>query len=746
MALLEEKQRRLTYNKLKRYKPYSKQADFHAAGAKFRERLLIAGNQLGKCCTAATLLDLPSGERISYGDLYARGSAFDVLAWNGSKVIVTKAVKPIKKPAEPCVRLWLSDGRWIETALQHRMLANNGDYVFSESLLASLQNLRVSNSEYVQLAHALNVQNLKKITANFLHGCLEGFRLCDVQLHRALNNVAISLPLLNGAQVHNYHSCDKGGYLTKHTSSLCLNGDLPANPGAFPLILARCAEFLSQAARGAVQSMIRCNQALQRLHVGLIVQLRSCTSKVQRQRLISSLASPINGNQIVAYELITSKELYDFTVPETSNYINAGLVHHNTWSAGFETAMHLTGRYPDNWQGRVFNKPVSGWAAGVTSEVTRDTVQRILMGRSNAIGSGSIPLDAIYDKSLKRGVSDAFDTVIVRHGGGGDVQAEQSLLGFKSYDQGREKFQGETLDFVWLDEESDEDIYTESLTRTNATGGFLYMTFTPLKGMTNVVKRFLIDKPAGTHVTTMTIEDAEHYTPEQRLAIIASYPAHEREARTKGVPSLGSGRIFPLTEESIKVEPFEIPPHWVQICGIDFGWDHPSAAARLAWDRDNDVIYVTAAHRQKEQTPVLFAATVKPWGAWLPWAWPHDGLQHDKGSGIALAEQYRAQGLAILDDKATHPPQPNEPEGSGGNGVEAGVMELLDRMQTGRLKVFSHLNDWFEEFRMYHRDNGKIVKKDDDLLSATRYAYMMRRFACVKPTGKVLNINTDWIL
>jgi len=410
-----------------------------------------------------------------------------------------------------------------------------------------------------------------------------------------------------------------------------------------------------------------------------------------------------------------------------------------TWSAGFETSMHLTGRYPDWWQGRTFDKAVAGWAAGVTSEVTRDSVQRVLCGRINAIGTGAIPRDAIKDKSMKRGVADAIDTLVIKWGGGGDIQAGESLLGFKSYDQGREKFQAETLDFVWLDEEPDLDIYTESLTRTNATGGLVYMTFTPLKGMSDVVKRFLMDKMPGTVVTTMTIEDAEHYTPEERAAIIASYPAHERDARTKGIPTLGSGRIFPIEEELIKVDPFEIPKHWAQIAGIDFGWDHPSAAAKLAWDRDADVIYVIAAHRQKEQTPVLFAATVKPWGDWLPWAWPHDGLQHDKGSGQALRDQYAAQGLSMLKDKATHPPEPNEKgelvEGSGGNGVEAGVMDLLDRMQTGRFKVFSHLNDWFEEFRMYHRKDGKIVKLDDDLMSATRYANMMKRFATIKPSA-----------
>lgn len=223
------------------------------------------------------------------------------------------------------------------------------------------------------------------------------------------------------------------------------------------------------------------------------------------------------------------------------------------------------------------------------------------------------------------------------------------------------------------------------------------------------------------HVTRMTIEDAEHYTPEQVAEIIASYPAHEREARAKGIPTLGSGRVFPVSEDVIKVDAFEIPSHWVQIGGLDFGWDHPTAGVRLAWDRDADIIYVVNSYGSREQTPVFHAASLKPWGDGLPWAWPHDGLQHDKGSGEALAEQYRAQGLNMLEEKATFE--------EGGNGVEAGVQDMLDRMLTGRWKVFSHLEDWFSEFRLYHRKDGQIVKLNDDRLSASRYALMMKRFA-----------------
>jgi phage terminase large subunit-like protein len=407
-----------------------------------------------------------------------------------------------------------------------------------------------------------------------------------------------------------------------------------------------------------------------------------------------------------------------------------------TWAGGFEAAMHLTGRYPDWWTGRRFDKPIVAWAAGVTGESTRDTVQRILLGRPDHHGTGAIPKADIMEVVSARGVPNAIDTVTVKHSSGGT-----SILGFKSYEKGREKWQGETLDFVWFDEEPSEDIYSEGLTRTNATGGMVWMTFTPLLGMSEVVRRFLLEPSPSRVVVNMTIEDAEHYTAEQRQAIISSYPAHEREARAKGIPTLGSGRVFPVEESTVSVEAFPIPPHWVQIGGLDFGWDHPFAAVRIAWDRDADCIYVTNTYRAKGETPVVQAAALKAWGEWLPWSWPHDGLQHDKGSGEQLAEQYRSQGLKLTLERATFQ--------DGSNGVEAGVMEMLTRMQTGRLKVFAHLNDWWEEFRLYHRENGRIVKEADDLMAATRYAMMMRRFAVEAKDGawaKPISYNTGWVV
>jgi hypothetical protein len=220
----------------------------------------------------------------------------------------------------------------------------------------------------------------------------------------------------------------------------------------------------------------------------------------------------------------------------------------------------------------------------------------------------------------------------------------------------------------------------------------------------------------------MTIDDVMHFSTEEKQRIIASYPEHEREARTKGIPILGSGRIFPIAEERIAIEHRDIPPHWPRIGGMDFGWDHPFAAVELAWDRDTDTVYVVKAYRIRETTPVIHAAALRSWGKELRWAWPRDGKRETlEGAGIALAEQYKEQGLNLLHEHAQFE--------DGSVSVEAGLMKMLTMMQSGRFKVFKHLNDWWEEFRLYHRKDGKVFKEGDDLMSATRYAVMMLRYA-----------------
>ena len=273
-----------------------------------------------------------------------------------------------------------------------------------------------------------------------------------------------------------------------------------------------------------------------------MLNLSTWSLPLEPQLLLSRLEAEIERraaeNKLQTYRPYTKQQEFHALIAR-ERLLMAGNQLGKTWAGAFEMAIHLTGKYPDWWVGHRFNKPVVAWGGSVSTLATRDTVQRLTVGRAGSIGTGAIPKKDIVSYKSAMGTADLLDHVKVKH-----VSGKDSLLSFKSYEQGREKWQGETLDLVWFDEEPPQDIYSEGLTRTNATGGIAYMTFTPLLGMSDVVKRFLMDKPVGTGVVTMTIDDAEHYTPEQRAKIIASYPAHEREARAKGIPWQRIGELL----------------------------------------------------------------------------------------------------------------------------------------------------------------------------------------------------------
>lgn len=415
------------------------------------------------------------------------------------------------------------------------------------------------------------------------------------------------------------------------------------------------------------------------------------------------------------------KEFHTLGATKRERLLMAGNQQGKTYSGAAETSFHMTGLYPADWQGRKWDRPTQGWICGESSTLVRDTQQRLLCGTPGVdddFGTGLIPKHCFVDKpSLARGVTDAYDTIQVRHVSGGT-----SVATFKSYEQGRQKFQAATLDWEWLDEEPDEAIYQECLARITATGGMMYMTFTPLKGRSKVVIRFMDEESPDRVVVNMQIEDAKHIPAEERQKIIDGYLPHEREARVRGVPLLGSGAVFVMPEGAV-VEPRieQIPKEWVKIWGIDFGIDHPFAGALLLWDRETDIIHIHHAFRMPDKFPIDHAAAMKPIGIEVPVAWPQDGTAREKSGGGPLHLLYSAQGLRMLHEHATWP--------DGGRSTEAGVLEMQERERGGKLKYASHLSDLLEERRFYHRKDGQLVKIKDDIISAVRVGIMMKRFA-----------------
>jgi len=407
-----------------------------------------------------------------------------------------------------------------------------------------------------------------------------------------------------------------------------------------------------------------------------------------------------------------------------------------SYCGSMELSYHLTGIYPDWWEGREYDHPIVAWAGGVSNETTRDIVQFELLGSPDdpdAFGSGTIPKNHIIKTERKPGVPNAKSVALIRHISGGN-----SSLFFKAYEMGVEKWQGRSVDCIWLDEEPSREIYSQAVTRTLDRKGMVYMTFTPEAGMTETVASFMNNLQQGQSLTNATWDDASekvrtkdgnngHLNELVMEQILSSYSPHEREMRRYGRPSIGSGLIFPINEEKLMVDPVHIEDHWPRIAAIDFGWDHPTAVVWCAIDRDEDVFYVYDCYRMSKASPASHSEVIRSRPNFIPIAYPHDGNRRDSMGNPGLADQYRNLGCNMRLDHFTNPPALGE--NKGGNSIEEGLMAMIQAMENDKFKVFSTLPDWFEEFRMYHRKGGKVVPLRDDIMSATRYAFQSQRFA-----------------
>ena len=431
---------------------------------------------------------------------------------------------------------------------------------------------------------------------------------------------------------------------------------------------------------------------------------------------------PFGGDNVGAYQW--QVEFHNAGAKFPERCLMAANQVGKTLCGGAETAIHLTGEYPPWWEGRRFDKPVKWWTGAERTEDSKDLIQAELLGPQGQHGTGWIPKGRLVNVTYRQaGVPEVADKIYVRHKTGGI-----SEVTLKTYQMEAKGWRGKTLDGIWLDEECKQDIYDECQTRVLVNKGIIMKTVTPVLGVSGVVRHFIEGGP-GIYIRNVTWDDAPHLDEEEKERLWLSYPPHVRETRTKGVPMLGTGAVFPISDDDISITPFALPKHFYRINGVDFGIDHPGAGAFCAWDKDADTFYVYDTYRQSGETPVYHAAALKKYGDWIPNAWPHDGLIRDKGSGIALKDQYRKHGLYMLKDHAQYPDEDR------GNHVEPGLIEMFEWMRTGRFKVFKTLDQWFEEKRLYHRKDGQPVKQYEDIICATRYAFMMRRYAKIRPSS-----------
>ena len=203
-----------------------------------------------------------------------------------------------------------------------------------------------------------------------------------------------------------------------------------------------------------------------------------------------------------------------------------------------------------------------------------------------------------------------------------------------------------------------------------------------------------------------TWDEVPHLTEEAKAELWASIPPSQRDARAKGIPSLGAGAIYPLVEEDIVIPDFPIPEHYQRGYGMDVGWQK-TAAVWGARDPDSGVCYLTSEHYRGEAEPVVHAEAIKGRGKWIPGVVDPAARGRGQKDGVRLLEVYKDLGLDLE---------------ASDNAVEAGIYLVWNMLSSGRLKVFASLQNWRAEIRMYRRDEkGQIVKEKDHLMDATRY-------------------------
>lgn len=404
-------------------------------------------------------------------------------------------------------------------------------------------------------------------------------------------------------------------------------------------------------------------------------------------------------------------------------------------AGAYETSLHLTGIYPDWWEGRTFDEPVDWWAAGPDARTVRDTAQKELIGPFGAEGTGMIPAHCLGKSWGLQGTNQAIDMIHIKHVSGGI-----SRLGFKNYKQDVAAFMGTSRHGIWLDEECPLDIYNECNIRTATTAGIMLVTFTPLQGLSPMVINFCkkADFLAGARpivVVAGELEDLENGydaneaeetvgrsrrkaviqagwddTPwldaETKARLLEDTPDFLKDARSKGIPSQGAGAVFPIPIENILCDPVVIPDSWPRMYGLDVGWNR-TACLWAALDPNSGTLYVYDEHYQGQQTPEQHAYAIRSRGEWIRGAIDPASRGRGQADGSKLLKLYKNHGLKLAPAK---------------NERESGIQDIIQRLSAGKLKVFRTCTNFQKEYILYRRKlNGEIHDEDDHLMDAFRY-------------------------
>lgn len=401
-----------------------------------------------------------------------------------------------------------------------------------------------------------------------------------------------------------------------------------------------------------------------------------------------------------------------------------------TVACAYAVTCHVTGDYPHWWTGRKFEEPIDIWVVGKDNKVVVDTLQNLLIGPVGDFGTGIIPNKYLDHESLgdPKKAQAGLGKVRIKHKSGG-----VSTIGFKTYDAGQMSFEGWTGSLVWLDEEPPAGILTSSIARLTTTNGLLFMSYTPLNGISETIETFFGDGinmddgpvpgPAGVgkYVTRVRQSDVPHMTTSTRLRSLAAYPEYERLARSEGIPAMGSGAVYDIDltipdsesempHQGVIIEPIDIPDSYRIVFGIDFGWVDPTAILWAAQDPLSDIIYIFAEHYRSKMPVESHAAAINTINKVMKFKIP--GVNDPSGGGTSIADGTHT--ADVYRDKFDIIFQPAN------NRIHPGIQETLHYFNTGKLKIFRTCTNLIKELKHYRYQDGKL-KGADHACDALRY-------------------------
>ena len=456
----------------------------------------------------------------------------------------------------------------------------------------------------------------------------------------------------------------------------------------------------------------------------LIARIKEIENEQKRRSLYDTLKRYNTGDKIHLKQVAFHKCL------KRNRWVFGGNRSGKTECGAAEVVYMARGIHPF----RENRKDVFGWVVSLSTQVQRDVAQAKILHYLNPSWIEDVNMLSGKKESKEYGV---IDQIRVRNVFGGI-----SVIGFKSCDQGREKFQGSSLDFIWFDEEPPEDIYRECKMRVLDKKGDMFGTMTPLKGLTFIYDEIYLNSSGSSEVWYEFMEwaDNPYLDPTEVEELTKTLSADQLESRRYGRFKSNTGLVYPEFDENyFVIDPFDLPTEWQDTISIDPGLNNPLSAHWYAVDYDGNV-YAVAEHFEAGKDVKYHADAIKAISKKIGWKTRADGKvdalidcaanQKTLAYSKSVTELFFEQGIACN-------PKVNKDIFSG---IERVKQYLNKERERPKLFIFRNCVNLIREFKSYWWGDGDNPKKyDDHSLDELRY-YLMKKpqLTPVKPIKTVI--------